>query len=445
MINLLVVSMNLVTYINIDESIDSLRKTVLNLFNSNPSVNHIILINDREDTSNEGEKKLSAIAQRLQSDLQYAIDPPPTIGYQYESFISLEDVNTLVMSIDFDGCADTSTGKQHIIQNVVDFVDQYPSVQRIIVLIGSLRQSLDSDYYNATQNAKYHNNLLLSCYQIGTLFIQQLRNTLSTRESNITVEFDPLMMSDILNDLELGATYQSLQSFYKQSVLPKEFIITSLQNASVDLLMTSADPGVQHAFEWMDPSKISTIMVQTNYIVQTYRDSSQNIHFRFYDDRRDILNNLCQALERDCLLVKNMTFDCVESNADGCSMFSSIIVGSAPYLPNYNNFLYNLANQLPTPHYQPDLEQQIISYCESCLYPCPTISEPVKTDNKKSDQTLVINNEKFNDPIETEREAVCAVLKPVPRRLGMFDARSYSQDLFNAAAGSLSPNGFSGK
>lgn len=442
--------MNIVTYINIDESIDSLRKTVLNLFNSNPSVNNIILINDRKDDSNEGEKKLSDIAKRLQSDLQYAIDPPPTIGYQYQSFIFLDDVKTLVISIDFDGCADTSTGKQHIIQNVVGFVDQYPSVQRIIVLIGSLRQSLESDYFNATQNAKYHDNLLLSCYQIGTLFIQQLRDALSTSGSNIIVEFDPLMMSDILNDLELGATYQALQSFYKQNVLPKEFIITSVQNASVDLLMTSADPSVQHAFEWMDPSKISTIMVQTNYIVQTYRDSSQNIHFRFYDDRRDILGNLCQALERDCLLVQNMTFDCVESNADGCSMFSSIIVGSAPYLPNYNDFLYNLANQLPTPHYQPDLEEQIISYCESCLYSCPTTSnensgEPVKTDNKKSDQTLGINKEESNERIETEREVVCTLLKPVPRRFGMFDAPSYLQNLFNDAPGSLFPNGFSGK
>ena len=83
--------------------------------------------------------------------------------------------DTLVASIDFDGCADTPQGKAQIIRDILAFIAQYPTVKHIVVMIGSLRQSLRCDLINAEINQEHHDGKLLSCHDIGAGFIEQLR------------------------------------------------------------------------------------------------------------------------------------------------------------------------------------------------------------------------------------------------------------------------------
>ena len=198
--------------------------------------------------------------------------------------------NYLVLSIDFDGCSDNKHGQNKIISDAQLFIQNQTDITHVVVLIGSLRQSLFLDKYNAMDYAKYHNSALVSCKLIGDVFISQLRTALP---SHLVIEFEPILTSDIYNHLSHGTTYQAMQTYFA-STMTSSHIVTNHHGQLIDLLMyrqsSKQNDAILQTRELIDFSKISILYMQMHHMAHLIPETP--IHFRFYDDRTDIHQKL---------------------------------------------------------------------------------------------------------------------------------------------------------
>jgi hypothetical protein len=198
--------------------------------------------------------------------------------------------NYLVLSIDFDGCSDNEHGQHKIISDVQLLIQNQTNITHIVVLIGSLRQSLFLDKYNAVNYAKCHDSALVSCKQIGDTFITKLRAMLP---SHLFIEFDPLLTSDIYNHLKPGTTYQAMQSYFS-SAMTSSHIVTNQHGQLIDLLLYRQSSKLSNSIlqtrELIDFTKISILYMQMHHVAHLI--PAIPIYFRFYDDRTDIHHKL---------------------------------------------------------------------------------------------------------------------------------------------------------
>ncbi len=132
--------------------------------------------------------------------------------------INLEPrVTTLVLSLDFDGCLDTPDSRENLIDYLFQYCRANPQYTEIIVVIGSLRQSIHSDLYNAHLNSDLLEGELLSCSVLLTEFVDALSDRLNSGNRKIKVTAEKLLVSDILNNLEPGTMYDLISnSNYKE-------------------------------------------------------------------------------------------------------------------------------------------------------------------------------------------------------------------------------------
>ena len=100
----------------------------------------------------------------------------------------------LVTSLDFDGCSDNQQSHQRIIDNIVNTCVQFPSINRIIVMIGSLRQTLVLDLLNAFMNEE--DGHPLSCQILYSQFLPNLEKQIQTRLGGQIgeIEFSPFLL-----------------------------------------------------------------------------------------------------------------------------------------------------------------------------------------------------------------------------------------------------------
>ncbi len=354
-----------------------------------PPITEVILINEVPSADPLDKQKLETLAEQLYEYLFDAICPCPEINVNFnsvrkkssaksnhttntsEQFIC--DAKTLVVSIDFDGCADTPAGKERIMDDILDYVSKAPSVEQIVVMIGSLRQTLILDCYNAQRNAPNHGGNLLSCFELGTVFIDQLSKRIA-----IPVIFDPLMMSDILNSLEMGTTYTAMGEFHQKLNDGRSLLTfitpSSVADIGVDLLAQQRSddfPDVVPAYEWCDVSKISTMIVQMNHAVITYGaiKNDRKIHFRFYDDREDILSTLVRYLGKCNLVPQDVIFDCKKNNGIGpvVPCCHEPIKGTRLVVTNYRELLIHFSENCYKYENVFNLEASLISIYENFI------------------------------------------------------------------------------
>lgn len=434
--------MRIIHTVDLEQSSHTLFVELLAYLNAHPYVNHVTLKGAFlcHATTKE-ESRLHTLAVKIMDEMKYAIDPPPTIdvftssssmtvsteqAVAQESF-SIGHPDVFVASIDFDGCSDTQHGKQHIIDDVLKCVAQYPSIKHIAVIIGSLRQSLACDYMNAVNNAVHHGNILLSCHGIGADLTDKLRSAVAACEDlseKPTVEFDPFMMSDIFNYLEEGTTYKALHRFHeklRQGEKPKQFVIRSLDDNYVDLLGMSTHSKVTHSFEWNDKSKISTLITQMHHFAQKYTEKPK-IHFRFYDDRLDILTTLNDYFKAGLLIPSTVTFDSVQNDEYMLRVPFAPIQGVGEVISNYSAMLFELAMALPEPSLRPYLEANIVSFYVRLGhdYGATHITESIPQTHPEVTEEATTT---VDSNTSTDREELCVLQRPIAVRPG--DARFF--------------------
>ncbi|MDF1647121.1 MAG: hypothetical protein P1U61_09160 [Legionellaceae bacterium] len=113
---------------------------------------------------------------------------------------------TLVLSIDFDACTDTENTRKQLLNRIVNFISEYPQYKQLIVCIGSARQSIWLDFFNATQKRQERYQ---SCCILGVRFIDELQTALG---QDITVSFEPILTSDVYSELPLGTTFSFMKT-----------------------------------------------------------------------------------------------------------------------------------------------------------------------------------------------------------------------------------------
>lgn len=113
-------------------------------------------------------------------------------------------IKTWIMSLDFDGCLDTSESRRAFIAHLVQQVVKEPALERIMIYIGSLRQSVYIDYHNAW---KHHNKDAQAAdkrkqqdffnhLDVNFDFSAQLTNILLTQELDVIRRFHVCMQED---------------------------------------------------------------------------------------------------------------------------------------------------------------------------------------------------------------------------------------------------------
>lgn len=130
-----------------------------------------------------------------------------------------QQVNTLVLSLDFDGCTDTPESRDRLIDNIHSYCFANPQYTEIIVIIGSLRQSLFSDLNNAIMNSVHFSGQLLSCSILLSEFVDKLSAKLNAIEDKIRVIAEPLLASDIYNNLEPGTSIRLINQISYQDFI----------------------------------------------------------------------------------------------------------------------------------------------------------------------------------------------------------------------------------
>lgn len=158
--------------------------------------------------------------------------------------IPYEEKNTLVLSIDFDGCTDTEESRTKLIAYITDYCKNHPQYTEVHIAIGSLRQSPSNDLCNALIHAARFGGNMQSCSILVNDFLNKLdlnfKNCLNYPPQVIKTE---LLMSDILNNLNYGLSlsliekinYQNYYSFPNLQTVPiTDFVGNDISKFSQD-------------------------------------------------------------------------------------------------------------------------------------------------------------------------------------------------------------------
>jgi len=193
---------------------------------------------------------------------------------------------TLICSFDFDGCTDTQHARTYLIKYLKRHIIQYPALRRIVCMIGSLRQSVDIDNFNAEAYEYFHRKKV-SCSLLGLEFMDELKTRLRGYLA-VSIGFAPLLSGDIYNNLNVGDTFDAM----KKSIPVKD-----------------SKPFVDH-------TKISLLYSQVHYMANQY-ERDESITYIFFDDQTKILDNLYTEFSSNSNLIpKNFTLKFVEFKSD---------------------------------------------------------------------------------------------------------------------------------
>lgn len=273
--------------------------------------------------------------------------------------------NCLVLSVDFDGCSDNAHGRLKILTEVQAYLQHHPNIQKIVIIIGSLRQSLFLDKYTAIDYAAYHNSSLVSCKLIGESFLEDLRRSLP---SNIHISFDPLLTSDIYNHLQAGTTFQAMQTYFSRDIKEVSHVVSNKHGELIDLLLypqpTTKDLQLQGSRELIDFTKISIMYLQMQHMANLMPEDS--ITFRFYDDREDIHRKLNSFFHTHPYSIpKNMTWNSVLNNSQDEELSTKTMLdvplkGEGPIESRYMEILLHLLETCPFDMIDDHINQQIL-------------------------------------------------------------------------------------
>ncbi|MDF1758333.1 MAG: hypothetical protein P1U74_08565 [Legionellaceae bacterium] len=149
--------------------------------------------------------------------------------------LNIHDVaDTLVLSLDFDGCTDTTLSRRKLIDFIIKHCILNPQYKTIVVLIGSLRQFIATDYYNSKIHYKQHDNRFVSCSLLLKEFINELNNELQFalgKEMAPKVKRSSMLTSDLFNDLNIGTTLKYMDdTLYKDISTKTSDISISIQD-----------------------------------------------------------------------------------------------------------------------------------------------------------------------------------------------------------------------
>ena len=198
----------------------------------------------------------------------------------------------LILSLDFDGCSDKPFSQQEIINHVKQTCLENPSIESIYLVIGSLRQTAMLDVGNAQRNSEPPR--YISCTILYEQFLAQLHRRIAKLglERTPSVHFCPLLMNDIYNHLETGATFKAMQNIFTWPSFQiarirdntHEFFVRNQRDENINVLSHESNK------EIADCSKVTIIYTQLHHFAK-HLDTAP-ILMQFYDDRLDILRGL---------------------------------------------------------------------------------------------------------------------------------------------------------
>ena len=218
---------------------------------------------------------------------------------------------TLVVALDFDGCADERIVREKLRARIVQLVRENPICKNVIVCIASLRQSVWLDFFNSRSGRE---EPYVSCSILGTSFVDALQATLG---EDISVSFEALLAYDIYNRLEEGSTFQAMQQInYRhchQQREPKSLSIKNTAAESVEMFAWagvhfSASKSVLKELSMADGFKrdICHMLMQQ---ISIKLGADQRFSFLMVDDKGDILKKLMRFLgAHRALIPSNCSF-----------------------------------------------------------------------------------------------------------------------------------------
>lgn len=180
------------------------------------------------------------------------IPPPPPP-------LSLNETQIVAFSLDADGClfnAEYICSKKVVASNqslLMHMTAKAQDTKNIVLLVGSNRQSQTIDKYNSIRNGT------ISCF----VAIEEITAFLSKQLNQHQVRLDRFLLADIHSNVTEGTSFE-------QAINP---LHTGPYNETV-----------------FDRSKITLIYAQIHKLACDHR--GKQITYRFYDDRRDILDDL---------------------------------------------------------------------------------------------------------------------------------------------------------
>ena len=226
---------------------------------------------------------------------------------KHSFFLSLEAVRPqsikhMVLGLDFDGCTDTCVARAKLSDSVANFVVDHPEIERLDVIISSLRQTFLLDYFNAHYNGRDDQGRHQSCAAIEEELLNAMdwKIDLLFKRNRINqpapmIRFHPLLMSDIYNGFECGTTFAKIKEF--QHYLPElvkktnvvqanNFLGQSIFIAKYNRTKRVFEPFTTPygSYECSDTSKVLTLWVQLQYFSNLY-GADQPFVFRFVDDK----------------------------------------------------------------------------------------------------------------------------------------------------------------
>ena len=223
----------------------------------------------------------------------------------------------LVYSLDFDGCTDTETSRHVLAQLISQIAKNIPELQSLTYLIGSLRQYLDQDIFNAVYNAPHHEGMEQSCTLLEDAFDELVNTELRQRLSSLCITFNRFLAGDLYNNLTPGTTFQKMQEYAVNSLMFNPYVKNKRQQ-TLCLLPEQNKFKLPESNSFVDCTKVSTLYMQMQFMAEQY-PSNDDFTFIFVDDREDILNNLHQVYKLHSQLIpKNCRLELVQYDSNGC-------------------------------------------------------------------------------------------------------------------------------
>lgn len=222
---------------------------------------------------------------------------------------------TLVLCLDFDGCTDTPDARARLINYIIGLLKRKQIYKHIMVVIGSLRQSLDLDIANAARFYYKNNNAYVSCSLLGTDFIARLSDNLLKYfgEDSPTIEFHNLLLSDVLNQLKTGTVFNlMLKNLYADDKIE---VINQIGERVVLLETENGEYIYPSCKEYTDQSKtLLTYMFMHEIALKLGWEA--NFTLLLIDDRTDILHGLTTFYNQNKqLLPFTCFFKCINYNS----------------------------------------------------------------------------------------------------------------------------------
>jgi hypothetical protein len=254
----------------------------------------------------------------------------------------------LIISLDFDGCADRDYSRKEIALYIEKACAKNPSIESIYVIIGSLRQSVYLDLLNAHRNSNA--TKLISCTSLYHQLIPIIHELISKmdRQQVPKIHFCPLLMNDIHNHLPTGTTFKAMTDIFswtktELSKIPKrtaEYWVTNQHGERINIL--SDDDNKEIA----DCSKVTLIYTQLHYFAQ-HLDNAPLL-MQFFDDREDILSGLNEFYQANHeLMPENTQLELILNKAQlryKPNQFNQTdIIGKGPVNTHYHELMYQLA------------------------------------------------------------------------------------------------------